>query len=221
MIIAHRGGVARTKIRENTVQAFERAMSQPNVHGFECDLRLTADDVVVIHHDPDCIARDGGRMLMIEKSRYSELPGYVPTLKDLLNQVAQKNYQGLLNLEVKTYNTIEKVLDIVRRFTDSGKVRPLQILLSSFLHTEVDRLRELGFMRGIIIACQPHCSFSRLMTKADKLILRDSVINWADPTVTSELELVAQDVYLWTVNDRARVECLTAKGFNVITDVIV
>ncbi|MSP79085.1 MAG: glycerophosphodiester phosphodiesterase [Dehalococcoidia bacterium] len=48
MIISHRG--LRTGARENTLAAFESAIKL-GATAFECDLRLTADRQVVIHHD--------------------------------------------------------------------------------------------------------------------------------------------------------------------------
>ena len=215
MIIAHRGGIKGSKIKENTLQAFERAMRNSAVDGIECDLRLTAEGVVVIHHDP---ALADGRS--IATLQWNDLPNHVPTLRDLLRRASHRGYQGLLNLEIKTYNTIDKVINILHEFPT---IRPLQILISSFLHTEVIQRKEAGFARGIILSCQPHCNFDNLLNtggQPDKLILRDSAINWNDPTVSLPLVSNAHDVYLWTVNDPIRVRHLRSKGFNVITDVL-
>lgn len=215
MLIAHRGGVANTCITENTLPAFRRAMANAVVDGIECDLRITADGVVVIHHD---VALTDGRP--IAALQWKDLPAHVPTLQDLLRLTTQSGYQGLLNLEIKTYNTLDKVLDILNEFP---AIRPLQILLTSFLHTEIKRHRESGYSRGIVLACQPHCSFEYLLSaegRPDKLVLCDHNVNWTDPDIVTQLERMAPDVFLWTVNDPTRVKYLRSKGFHVITDVL-
>ena len=56
-IIAHRGWSGRYP--ENTLIAFEKAMELP-VDGIEFDLRLTADDKIVISHEADVDLRSNG-----------------------------------------------------------------------------------------------------------------------------------------------------------------
>ena len=62
-IVAHRG--ASHFCRENTMAAFTRALSD-GAATVECDLRLTADRQLVVHHDADC-------MLAGEKLRIADL----------------------------------------------------------------------------------------------------------------------------------------------------
>ena len=50
-IISHRGEHDNVQVLENTLQAFARAR-ESGVWGVECDIRWTADQVPVIHHDP-------------------------------------------------------------------------------------------------------------------------------------------------------------------------
>jgi glycerophosphoryl diester phosphodiesterase len=190
-------------------------MNHAGIDGIECDVRLTEDDIIVIHHDPHL---EDGRF--IASVQWIDIPQYVPTLHDLLRRASRRGYQGLINLEIKTYNTTAKVVKVLQEFADT--IRPEQILLSSFLHTEVNREQEDKFARGIIMACQPsNTAFDKLTAhQQDKLILRDCVINWADPTTALLLECVAPKVFLWTVNQPERIKELRQKGFNVITDVL-
>jgi glycerophosphoryl diester phosphodiesterase len=52
LVIGHRGDRA-TGFAENTMPAFESAMA--NVDGFETDLHLTSDGVLILIHDDVCI----------------------------------------------------------------------------------------------------------------------------------------------------------------------
>ncbi|MFP5486871.1 MAG: glycerophosphodiester phosphodiesterase [Acidimicrobiia bacterium] len=72
LIIAHRGASADEP--ENTVAAFRRAVSM-GADGIELDVRRTADDHLVVHHDPRL--RDGR---VIRETRRGELPDDVPEL---------------------------------------------------------------------------------------------------------------------------------------------
>lgn len=83
--IAHRGDHS-TTIKENTIEAFERAIENPDFLGFECDVRTSKDGVFVIHHD---ILIDGHLVnsLTIKelKEKYK-----LPTLEEVLNLKTDK-----------------------------------------------------------------------------------------------------------------------------------
>lgn len=76
MIVAHRGASADHP--ENTIEAFIGAKEQ-GADGIELDVRLSADDVLVIHHDAHLA---DGRM--VREVASSELPDSVPSLAEAL-----------------------------------------------------------------------------------------------------------------------------------------
>lgn len=77
LIIAHRGASAAEA--ENTVAAFRRAVSM-GADGIELDVRRTADDRLVVHHDPDLA---DGRI--IRHTRRDDLPDHVTDLDAALD----------------------------------------------------------------------------------------------------------------------------------------
>ncbi len=89
LVIAHRG--ASVAERENTVDAF-RAAGSMGADGVELDVRRTADDRLVVHHDaflPD------GRAIV--RTRTPDLPHHVPSLADALDAC-----EGMfVNIEIK------------------------------------------------------------------------------------------------------------------------
>jgi glycerophosphoryl diester phosphodiesterase len=88
-IIAHRGASAVE--RENTIAAFARAAAL-GADGVELDVRRTADDRLVVHHD----ARLGdGRVLRATSA--AELPDHIPSLADALDACAEM----FVNVEIK------------------------------------------------------------------------------------------------------------------------
>lgn len=91
MGFAHRGLHHGAAFPENSMAAFAAALETGA--GIECDLRLSADDRIVVFHDADAQRLCGSR-LVIGRSTFAELGGLrlgdrpLPTLDDLLKLVA-------------------------------------------------------------------------------------------------------------------------------------
>lgn len=88
-VIAHRG--ASRAESENTVAAFRRAVEM-GADGIELDVRRTADDRLVVHHDPHLA---DGRV--IRATRSDELPHHVPDLATALDACDG----AFVNVEIK------------------------------------------------------------------------------------------------------------------------
>lgn len=88
-IIAHRG--ASVAEPENTLRAFRRAIEM-GADGVELDVRRTADDRLVVHHDARLA---DGRV--IRATRRDDLPPHVPELDESLAACAG----GFVNIEIK------------------------------------------------------------------------------------------------------------------------
>ena len=98
---AHRGLHAGSAFPENSLIAFAAALEAGA--GIECDLRLTADDRIVVFHDADA-RRMCGSPLVVGRSSHAELQRLrvgehpIPTLESLLQLVGGR---APLLLEVK------------------------------------------------------------------------------------------------------------------------
>jgi glycerophosphoryl diester phosphodiesterase len=96
LIIAHRGASADAP--ENTLAAFRLAIAE-GADGLECDLRMSADGVIVINHD-DVLQRAHERPMRIAEATAAALAAEdVPTLAETLATVRGK--LPLINLELK------------------------------------------------------------------------------------------------------------------------
>jgi len=89
VVIAHRG--ASRAEPENTIPAFRRAVELGS-DGIELDVRRTADDALVVHHDA---ALADGRV--IRRTASTELPDHVPSLSAALDACAG----AFVNVEIK------------------------------------------------------------------------------------------------------------------------
>lgn len=136
LVIAHRG--ASFAEPENTIAAFRRAR-ELGADGVELDVRRSADDHLVVHHDPRLT---DGRV--VRATPRAELPDAVPTLSDALDACAGM----FVNVEIKNdpdepdFDGAEWIADrtteeLARRGTHD------RWLISSFRRETVERCRRL------------------------------------------------------------------------------
>lgn len=137
LIIAHRGASAAEP--ENTVAAFRRAVAM-GADGIELDVRRTADDRLVVHHD--AVLPDGR---VIREVRRHDLPDQVPELDDALDACAG----AFVNLEIKNdpsepdFDRTEWVAHRTVAVLERRNAGP-RWLISSFRYETVARCRELS-----------------------------------------------------------------------------
>lgn len=89
LVIAHRG--ASHHRPENTIEAFRHA-AELGADGVELDVRRTADDRLVVVHDP--VTADGH---VVRRTPFRDLPDEVPLLDDALDACAGM----FVNIEIK------------------------------------------------------------------------------------------------------------------------
>ncbi len=148
-IIAHRG--ASKAAPQNTVPAFLKAR-EFDCDGFENDVHLTKDGVIVVCHNYDIDETSNGSGL-IKDMTFEELRGYdfgsyfgadfagtlIPTLDEFLDCC-----EGLeiINIEIK--KPPEMNMDIVSKTIDAVKARGLfdRLIISSFCDEVLIRCKE-------------------------------------------------------------------------------
>jgi len=137
LVIAHRG--ASRAEHENTVAAFERAVAL-GAEGIELDVRRSADDRLVVHHDP--VLADGR---VIRHTAFADLPGHVPDLATALDACAG----AFVNIEIKNdpdepdHDPSEWVAGAVAALL-ARRGGGLRWLISSFRIQTVDRVRRIA-----------------------------------------------------------------------------
>ncbi|MEK7518001.1 MAG: glycerophosphodiester phosphodiesterase [Patescibacteria group bacterium] len=111
MVIAHRGYSKLAK--ENTILAFEKAILA-GAKGIECDLRLTADEQVVIYHNKKIVVDN--KKIKISKHSISELEDIcrysgheLLVLDELFEYVKQKQAKFFLDLKSSSPTLVESI----------------------------------------------------------------------------------------------------------------
>jgi glycerophosphoryl diester phosphodiesterase len=108
-VFAHRGGAALSP--ENTMAAFDRAVSL-GVDGLELDVRLSADGVVVVHHDRTLDRTTSLRGPLAARTASELARAGVPTLGAVLER--HRDLRVIVEMKINSGGFAARVLDTVR-----------------------------------------------------------------------------------------------------------
>ncbi|WP_026175144.1 glycerophosphodiester phosphodiesterase [Thermus igniterrae] len=196
--LGHRG--APHLARENTLESFRKALGA-GLDGFELDVHLTRDGVLVVHHD---FVLEGEPIARLSRR---ELPAYVPTLEEVLRAFPQARINvELKSLPPETDGREEALARLLARYP-SGR-----LWVSSFDPLALVRLRRLGVG-----------PLGLLYDRPEALELAPCLgVAWVHP----EASLLTEEgvralkaryrVLAWTVNRREEAEALAAWGVDAL-----
>ena len=218
-VVAHRGAFKKNSLPENSIASLKEAI-RLGCTGSEFDVRMTADDSLIINHDPHF------NKLEIEKTTYLELTQFklsngekLPTLTDYILAGLDKNLQTRLVLEIKPSGVskergkqiAEKVVKLIKELNAGAP-----IVYISFDYDILKRVIELDpkastqYLNG---------DKSPAQLKADRIDGADYHFtvfkknpDWIEQAKKNKIILNA-----WTVNDAATMDWLLANGFDFIT----
>ncbi len=218
-VVAHRGAWKKNNLPENSIASLKEAI-RLGCTGSEFDIWMTADDSIVINHDPD------HNKLVIEKTTFNELAQYklsngerLPTLREYLKAGLENNTKTMLVLEIKP-STIsvergrlvaDKVVALVKELGAermSAYISFDYAILKRIL--EIDPRATVQYLKGEIAPGQ---------LKADKMTGLDynqSVFkkneDWIEQAKKAKLQL-----NVWTVNKAEDLRWFLDKRFDFIT----
>ena len=218
-VVAHRGAFKKNNFPENSIASLKEAI-RLGCTGSEFDIRMTADDSLVINHDPHY------NKLEIEKTTYAELiktplsnGEKLPTLHEYLSAGIAGNSTTRLVLEIKpsgigkerAMQITDKVIAVVYQL----KAQPLAVYIS-FDYDIVKRVHQklpkapVQYLNGDIPPAQ---------LKKDGINGADYHLNvftknpgWVKEAKENNIALNA-----WTVNKEDDMTRLLEQDFNFIT----
>jgi glycerophosphoryl diester phosphodiesterase len=216
-VIAHRGAFKKKGFPENSIASLREAI-RLQCAGSEFDVRMTADDSLVINHDPDHGKMD------IEKTSYDTLIKVslangepFPTLRQYLHAGMANNSRTLLILEIKPSPSgkgrllAEKCVSMVKEMGAAAITRYI-----SFDYDILKRVRAVN--------PEAHTQYlngdkSPDELKADGISGADYHVSvfqkkpeWIESAKRNDIVLNA-----WTVNSENDMRWLIGKGFDYIT----
>lgn len=212
-IYAHRGN--KSEFPENSLLAFKSAI-ELGVDGIECDVHVSKDGQAIIIHDETVDRTSTGqgeikemtladikavRLLNPDNSPSEEK---IPTLSEMLDAFDTLNFNGALNIELKTDQyAYEGIEELVKELVET-KSRTYTIIYSSFNWSSIQRMAQL----------QPNAELALLL--AEPLLAHQSLISSLAPhalhvdyQLVDQLEETYQKTLplrLWTVNEKAELE---------------
>src|SRR5262249_42467255 len=110
LVFAHRGGSALAP--ENTIDAFDNGLAL-GADGLELDVRLSRDDVVVVHHDPTLDRTTRLRGPVAAYAAHDLADAGVPRLSDVLERY--RDVRIIVEMKVNRSELAVAVVDAVRR----------------------------------------------------------------------------------------------------------
>ena len=208
-IYAHRG--SSVEHPELTMDAYKAAIDD-GADGFECDVRLTKDNQLVLWHDAD-MNRVAGNAARIADSTFNEIKSHYPqviTLEELL--VVARDHKKELAIETKhpvpTGSAVEK--KVMELLAQEKTVADIHIMSFSWLALE--NVRKIDPTQSTVALL--HDTFSFAMR-------RFSSANVIGPGITAvrkkpHLNQAPRKLFVWTVDDADDMRFCAGNGVDVL-----
>ena len=212
LIYAHRG--SSFDHPENTRAAFMAAISD-GADGFECDLRLTKDNQVVIWHDSNML-RMANHKAMVAHTDYSEMKEIYPDLMLLteLLEIANEHKKALA-LETKhpvpSGNEVEnKIMELISPYKN------LDIALLSFSWLAIEKVAksETNIETVALVNALNAPIMNRFSSAKSFAPDIEEIRN--HPELVAKYQSEGKRVFVWTVNDLADLKLCAQLGVDVV-----
>nr|WP_242596379.1 glycerophosphodiester phosphodiesterase [Enterococcus ureasiticus] len=212
-IIAHRG--SRGTHPENTLAAFKEAV-RVGSDGIELDVQLSKDNQLIVMHDEtiDRTTNGHGEVGSLTLAELKQLDAgswfeknpmvqEIPTLEEVVMLLRKENFQGLLNIEIKTdkihYKGIEQIIVQLMK----SQRWPFEYMYSSFYFKSLEKIWEIEKNQTI-------ASVFDMSEEEEKRALQSEFIEGIHPKIDWVLEHVEdlaefpKAIRPWTVNEEEK-----------------
>ena len=215
LIYAHRGASA--DFPELTLAAYEGAVAQ-GADGFECDVRLTKDEVPVLWHNATMLARAANPGLIAEMT-YKEVSRAYPqilTLDEFLT-FAVKSKKGVL-IETKhpvlSGNRIEEV--VVEKLKATKGIEKIDVSVMSFSWLAIEKMKRLD--RTIATTFLMHKNTPWFQAKLSSAKTIGPGINELreEPIGAQRIKELGRSLNVWTVDDDEDIKLCAKVGVDIL-----
>ena len=211
--IGHRG--ARGYEAENTLSSFEKAIDL-KVDGIELDVHLSADGELMVIHD-ETIDRTTNGKGFVNQMSCSELQKfkiedqqYIPTLEEVLNLV---NRRCWVNIELKSYETVPKVIEIIEKYIHNKNWTYTDFIVSSFDWNALKELKSRNPKIPIGVLTEEDWEETIAFAKGIQAKSIHPDVKLLNAENTQILQQNGFEVFPWTVNEKTDITKM--KSFNV------
>lgn len=220
LIYAHRG--ASWKWPELTESAYLAAVAE-EADGFECDLRLSSDEVPVLWHNASMQERAGNPRLIAEM-KYEEILASYPevlTLNEFLD-IALSHKKGVL-LETKhpiiSFNRSrenrleEKIIEIIR---DRRVLASIDLSILSFSWGAIEKVRSLDSNISRTFLLSSHLAWPMARSSSADQIAPGINYLRKNPGIVAKIHDIGKKVAIWTVDEDADIELCRDLGVDIL-----
>jgi len=215
LIYAHRGASA--DYPEMTDIAYEAAVTQ-GADGFECDLRLSRDEVPVLWHNSSMLERAGNRGLIAEMN-FAEIKQAYPqilTLDDFLD-IAISHQKGVL-IETKhpviSGNRVEEIL--VEKIRERKVLAKIELSVMSFSWSAIEKLKRLDPTIPTTFLMNQRTLWPQVRFSSAPSIGPGINEVRANPELISKIKKQGKSVSVWTVDRGEDVELCKELGVDIL-----
>lgn len=213
-IYAHRGASA--DFPEMTEAAFRGAVSQ-GADGFECDLRLSRDEVPVLWHNASMLERAGHNGLIAEM-KYSEIKRAYPqvlTLDEFFD-IAIETGKGVL-IETKhpviSGNRIEEIL--AKRINERKVLKKIELSVMSFSWGAIEKIHRLddSIPTTFLMSAKTLWIQTRF-TSAERVAPGINEVR-ENPNLIAKIKKLGKSTAVWTVDSGSDIELCQDLGVDI------
>ena len=192
--IGHRG--AKGYVAENTLASFEKAMNL-GVDGIELDVHLSLDGEVVVIHD-ETIDRTTSEKGLVKNFTYVDLKKLkIPTLNEVLDLI---NNNFLVNIELKSNDSVEKVIEIIDFYISDKKWSINNFIVSSFNWELLLKVKFLNKNIKIGVLIEDSLESAIVFAKDNKAFSINPYFKLLNIENVMLLQKEGFQIHTWTVN---------------------
>jgi glycerophosphoryl diester phosphodiesterase len=215
---AHRGASA--DFPEHTMAAYRGAIEQGAL-GFECDIRVTKDEVLILWHDAN-MKKEAKSAAIIANRTYAEIKQIYPavmTLNELLD-LAIENKKSLA-LETKhpvpTGNRVEElVVAELHKRKDAIKKSGIDVAIMSFSWFAIEKIKMMDpTIKTVMLLGDITNKITRRFTSAQVIGPSVEMVR-KSPELISEIKNSGKELYVWTVDSTEDLQYCASVGVDIV-----
>ncbi|MDG2433529.1 glycerophosphodiester phosphodiesterase family protein [Flavobacterium sp.] len=211
--IGHRG--AKGHEPENTLIGFQKAIDL-HVDRIELDVHLSTDGEIMVIHDETLERTTNGKGLVNEfslpqlKRLKADKSQAIPTLAEVLDLIDQKCD---VNIELKSFETAEKVVLLIDKYISEKKWRYDQFVVSSFDWNALKQVHVLNTNIPIGVLTETDVDLALAFAKFIQAKSIHPYFHLLTAEKTKQLQAEGFQVFPWTVNEIEDIKKI--KNYNV------
>ena len=214
-IYAHRGASA--DFPEHTLAAYEGALAQ-GADGFECDVRITKDEIPVLWHNSSMLERAGNRGLIAEMTFEEVSRAYPQVLTlDVILDLAIKNNKGVL-IETKhpviSGNRVEEL--IVEMLEQKKVLQEIPVTVMSFSWSAIEKLKRLSPALSSTLLLHKFTPWFQVKYSSATSVGPEIDEIRSEPMKVQRIKDSGRSVNVWTVDDDADMKLCERLGVDIL-----